>query len=65
MPTWGKKHAYKHYFPLVIFSDEARRFATVACLCKAYKQTQYEFNRKHFTDNFRPFTYYFLKAFRF
>jgi len=39
MPTWGKKHAYKHYFPLVLFSDEARRFATVACLVNKHNMS--------------------------
>ena len=29
MPTAAKKHAYKHYFPFVLFSNQARQFANM------------------------------------
>jgi hypothetical protein len=66
MPTCGKKHACKHYFPLVFFTDVERQFASILpAFVKSIKQTEYEFNRKDFTGNFPPFTYYFLMAFPF
>jgi len=60
MPTCNKKHVYKHYFPLVFFTDEERQFATMSpVFAKASKQAEYAFNRKHFTGNF-PFIHLVL-----
>ena len=66
MPTPARKHSYKHYFPFVLFSDWVRQFASMSAeFVKSYKRENRRFNRKHFTGNFPPFTYYFLMAFLF